>query len=333
MTLPKRRSTRRRNATPPSQLRRLPLGSLRVFVAVAEQLSFTRAAAALGVSVSAASMQVQALEQHLGLPLFRRDGRGVELTAEGVQLLPRVRDGLSQLQAAIDETRQVRATGSLRISTLHSFLLQWLLPRLPDFETRHPRISLLVETSNTPVDLNRSNVQVAIRFAARSSPQLHSEKVLDEWLVPVCSPALLAKLGPVSSPEDLGRYRLLHSSDEPWDCWHSGAGTDRWPDSGFACDDSVAAVRAAEAGRGMALARWSLVAAEVQSGRLAIASPVITPYERCYYFVCLPRLRSLAKLVSFRDWLMAQAEAFPRPEQCLALTRPGDRQPTTLQVN
>jgi LysR family transcriptional regulator, glycine cleavage system transcriptional activator len=333
MVLPTRRATRRRHATPPSQLRRLPLGSLRVFVAVAEQLSFTRAAEALGVSVSAASMQVQALEQHLGLPLFRRDRRGIELTAEGVQLLPRVREGLSQLQAAIDETRQVRTTGVLRISTLHSFLLQWLLPRLPDFEARHPRISLLVEASDMPVDFNRSNVQAAVRFGLGQWPQLHCEKVLDEWLVPVCSPALLAKLGPVACPDDLGRYRLLHSSDEPWECWQSGSGDDRWPDSGFASDDSVAVVRAAEAGRGLALGRWSLVAADVQSGRLAIASPVITPYQRCYYFVCPPRLRTLAKIASLRDWLIAQAASAPRPEQCLASARSRRRQPAALEVN
>jgi LysR family glycine cleavage system transcriptional activator len=333
MILPTRRTTRRRNATPASQLRRLPLGSLRVFVAVAEQLSFTRAAEALGVSVSAASMQVQALEQHLGLPLFRRDRRGVQLTAEGVQLLPRIRAGLAELQAAIDDTRQIRSSGALRISTLHSFLLQWLLPRLPDFEAHYPRLSLLVETSDTQVDFNRSNVQAAIRFGVGPWPPFHSEKFLDEWLVPVCSPTLLARLGPVKGHGDLARYRLLHSSSEPWENWLSGQGHERWPDSGFAVDDSVAIVRAAEAGRGLALARWSLIAAEVQSGRLAIASPIVTPYQRCYHFVCLPRMRAVAKIVALRDWLLTQAAAFPRPETCV-LPLAGRRQPAAaLEVN
>jgi LysR family transcriptional regulator, glycine cleavage system transcriptional activator len=331
MILPTRRPTRRRNATPPSQLRRLPLGSLRVFVAVAEQLSFTRAAEALGVSVSAASMQVQALEQHLGLPLFRRDRRGVELTAEGVQLLPRVRDGLAQLQAAIDDTRQIRTGGTLRISTLHSFLLQWLLPRLPDFEKRHPKIGLLVETSNTAVDFGRSQVQAAVRFGAGRWPQLYCEKVLDEWLVPVCRPDMLGKLGPVRTAEDLGRYHLLHSSTEPWTCWQSGAYSEQWPEAGYAFDDSAAVVRSAEAGTGLALARWSLVGAEVQSGRLAIASPIITPYVSAYYFVCPPRLRTVSKIISFRDWLLGQAAAFPHPDQCVGLTR--RRQAAPLQVN
>lgn len=314
MVQPSRRPPRRRTESTASRLRRLPFGSLRVFVAVAEHLSFTRAAESLGVSVSAASMQVQALEDHLGLPLFRRDRRGVQLTAEAVQLLPRVREGLGQLQAAIDETRKVRGTGSLRISTLHSFLLQWLLPRLPDFGKRHPKIGLLVETSNTPVDFTRSNVQAAVRFGRGQWPQLACDKVLDEWLVPVCAPDMLARLGPVASREDLARYRLLHSSTEPWANWQSGDYLDRWPDSGFGFDDSTAVVRAAQAGNGLALARWSLVANEVMTGQLAVASRVITPYKLFYSFVCLPRMRLVLRIVAFREWLLQQAATFPRPQ-------------------
>src|SRR4051812_7487163 len=102
------RPPRQRHNAPkpqPTPFRRLPLGSLRVFVAVAEHLSFTRAASALGVTVSAVSMQVQALEDYLGLPLFRRQGRSVQLAAEAVQLLPKVRENLLSLQTALDEAR------------------------------------------------------------------------------------------------------------------------------------------------------------------------------------------------------------------------------------
>jgi LysR family glycine cleavage system transcriptional activator len=280
-------------------------------------MSFTRAAGALGVTVSAASMQIQALEQHLGMPLFRRTGRSVELTAEGVQLLPRVREGLSLLQNAIDDARVVRGSGALRISTLHSFLLQWLLPRLPQFETAHPKIDLLVETSNLAVDFNRSNVHAAVRLGKGSWAGLHTEKIMDEWLVPVCSPALLARLGPVDCHEDLQRYRLLHSSSEPWSVWRSGPHApqwaETWPERGYAFDDSTAIVRSAEAGAGLALARWSLVATEVQSGRLVIASRHVTPYVRAYYFVCPMKLRGMAKVTAFRDWIMAQAAHHPTP--------------------
>src|SRR5258706_2076633 len=314
-----RRPQRRSLKTGNSSFRRLPLGSLRVFVAVAEHLSFTRAAEALGVSVSAASMQVQALEQHLGLPLFRRDGPSVELTAEGVMLLPRVRNGLDVLESAIDDARVVRGRRGVRLSPLHSFLLQWLLPRLPDFEARHPKISLLVETSNVPVDFNRSPVQVAIRFGTGNWSGLYTEKVLDEWLIPVGAPSLLAKHGPVETHEDLKKYRLLHSSSEPWSSWHTGSAANAWvegvwPDQqGFVFDDSTAIVRSAEAGAGLALARWSLVASEVASGRLAVACRRATPFGRSYFFVCPPKLRTLAKIVAFRDWILSQAALQSEP--------------------
>jgi LysR family glycine cleavage system transcriptional activator len=296
-----------------TNLRRLPLGSLRVFVAAAEHLSFTRAASALGVTVSAVSMQIQTLEEYIGLPLFRRQGRQVQLTAEGAQLLPRIRDNLRSLQAALDDALVSAGTGSLRISTLHSFLLQWLLPRIPDFEAHHPRINLLVETTNTPVDFADAGAHAAVRFGGGHWQGLHVEKILDEWLVPVCAPTLLAKLGPVESMKDLERYRLLQSSTEPWSVWLTGVPQDSWPHSGTGFDDSTAIVRSAEAGSGLALARWSLVANEVKSGRLAVASSKHTRYGRRYYFVCPPQALTIKKVVAFRDWLKRQAAQFPAP--------------------
>src|SRR5579871_660080 len=104
-----------RRSRPPAPaagaIRRLPLGSLRVFVAVAEHLSFTRAADALGVTTSAVSMQIQSLEEYLRVALFRRDGRQILLTSVGQQLLPRIRQGLSELERALNEARAERGTG------------------------------------------------------------------------------------------------------------------------------------------------------------------------------------------------------------------------------
>jgi LysR family glycine cleavage system transcriptional activator len=276
-------------------------------------MSFTRAADALGISVSAASMQIQTLEEYLGLPLLRRHGRLVELTAEGAALLPKVRDGLNALQGAIDEARAVRGDGPLRVSTLASFLLQWLLPRLQDFEAQHPDIDLRLETSTALVDFRQSDMHVAIRFGEGHWPGLWSDKLLDEWLVPVCQPALLAKLGPVEGQEDLKRYRLLHSLTEPWSTWLLGTPVAAMEPSGAGIDDSAAIVRAAEAGGGLALARWSLASDEVQRGRLAVASRNVTPYSRAYYFVCPPKYRSLPKVNALHAWLRKQASLHPAP--------------------
>jgi LysR family glycine cleavage system transcriptional activator len=266
----------------------------------------TRAAAALGVTVSAASMQIHALEQYLGLPLFRRHGRLIELTEQGAQLLPRTREGLSTLQDAINDARAVQGHGPLKISMLASFLTQWLMARLARFEAQYPTIDLHIETSTGFVDFRKSDVQVAVRFGGGVWPGLHSDKIMNEWLVPVCQPAMLAKLGPVSDHADLKRYRLLHGVSERWSDWLLD-GIHEEAAFRFSTDDSLAIVRAAEAGAGLALARWSLVADDVRLGRLAIASKKITPYNRTYYFVCPPKNCALPNVASFRTWLRGEA--------------------------
>jgi LysR family transcriptional regulator, glycine cleavage system transcriptional activator len=304
---------KRRLATPGDAFRRLPLGSLRVFVAVAEHLSFTRAAAALGVTVSAASMQIQALEKYLGLPLLRRRGRLVELTADGANLLPKVRDSLASLQAALDAVRTATGKGPLAISTLSSFLHQWLLPRLANFEERFHGVDLRIHTSAAMVDFSRTDFHAAIRFGVGPWPGLHAEKLLDEWLVPVCQPSLLARLGGIAAPADLARYKLVHSPSEPWSTWFLGAGLVHRQAIGASFDDSLAVVRAAETGGGLALARWSLVADEVSNGRLAVAACEAIAFERCYFFVCPPKYRELDNVTVFLEWLRERAKLHPAP--------------------
>ena len=169
-------------------MRRLPLGSLRVFIAVAHHLSFTRAADALGVSASAASLQIRSLEEYLGRALFRRNGREVRLTDEGAALLPRVREALEQLERAVDDARRDRTPGPLRVSLTASFLQQWLLPRLERFRLTCPEIDLHLHTSDKLVDFVREDFHVAVRFGKGEYPNLHSEKLLDEWVLPVCTP-------------------------------------------------------------------------------------------------------------------------------------------------
>ena len=304
----------RSSATAPPAIRRLPLGSLRVFVAVADHLSFTRAAAALGVTTSAASMQIQSLEEYLRIALFRRDGRQVALTAEGAQLLPKIRLGLGELERALDGARADRGAGPLRITTLSSFLSQWVMPRLPEFNRLHPRVDLQIDTSPEVIDFVRSGVHAGLRFGAGNWPQLHIEKLFDEWLIPVCKPALLKKYGPVNDAKDLERYRLMHSTSEPWSAWLFEKGeSERWPAGGSAFDDSLAIIRATEAGQGLALARWSLIAGEVRDGRLALASERALKFSRSYYFVCPPALLRLDKLDAFRKWIVGEARNFPSP--------------------
>lgn len=300
----------------------MPLASLRVFVAVAEQLSFSRAAQTLGVSTAAVSQQIQSLEGYLRIPLFLRHGNAIHLTGEGSRLLPQLRDALCQLERTIDESRYKRRVGALTVTMLASFLQQWLLPRLPSFEQKFPDLDLRLHTSVQLVDFPNSDVQAAIRFGMGSWPRLHAEKILDDWLVPVCVKRLLEGGGCVESESDLKRYELLHSNGEPWRAWVEGRSsiTDEWASCGTTFDEPVAVIRAAQAGRGLALVRWSLVSGEIGEGRLVIASSRLVPMTHGYHFVCPSSYLATEKVAVFRDWLLQEAQAAPRPP-CAATSK------------
>jgi LysR family glycine cleavage system transcriptional activator len=314
------RKRSRSGHTPPPSIRRLPLGSLRVFVAVAQHLSFTRAADALGVTASAVSVQIRSLEEYLARPLFRRNGREVHVTVEGRALLPRVQQALEQLERAIDDARTDRYSGTLKISTLASYMQQWLLPRLPRFRAKHGDVDLHLHTSGDVVDFMREDFQLAIRLGRGGWPNVQAEKLLDEWVLPVCSPALYDKYGPLRSADDLRRYPLLHSVTEPWTIWlFDGRATEQAAAfRGSLFDDSHALVRMSMQGAGLALARWSLVADEIANGTLVRASEKkAIHWDSSYWLVYPPRTAELPAVKAFSDWIKAESAAFATPSTAL----------------
>src|SRR5215469_16331774 len=293
---------------------RLPLNALRVFEAVATHLSFAEAAEALHVTPAAVSMQIRTLEQYLRVPLFRRSARAIALSAEGALLLPGVRRGLAELQQAMQQLRQHRTGGVLNISTLASFLQKWLLPRLPQFYSRHPDVELSIHTSPEAVDFTQTNFHAALRMTVGPTAGLYNEKLLDEWFLPVCSPEMLARYGPVRTPADLKRYPLLRSADESWGIWrHPGTEID-WRERGAAFDDSLTVLAAAEQGQGLALTRWTLVVQDLANGRIARASAEVLPCPRSYYFVCPESYLEVPKLHRLLDWRREVAATSPRPD-------------------
>jgi LysR family transcriptional regulator, glycine cleavage system transcriptional activator len=292
---------------------RLPLNALRVFEAVATRLSFGAAAEALHVTPAAVSQQISALEDYLQVPLFRRQGRRVELTAEGLELVPGVRRGLEGIEASLQHLKQHRRSGPLQISMLSSFLLLWLLPRVRSFRRRSPEVTLRFHTSRDPVDFSRSSIHAAIRFGKGQYPGLHSEKLLDDWVVAVATPELLKRHGKLTRDVELDAYPMLDSTDDPWTIWLKRGEEAAWRSRAPAIDDSAGLIAAAEEGLGFALARWSLAARAIQKGTLRLASDETLPYAWAYYFVCPEPYLALPKVAKFRDWLRESAREFPRP--------------------
>ena len=292
---------------------RLPLGSLRVFEAVAAHLSFSAAADALNVTPAAVSQQIKTLEAYIQVPLFRRNGRRVEITDEGLELLPEVRSGLEKLEAALQQMKRHRRAGPLQISLLSSFLQIWLLPRLRSFRRKFPDTELRFHTSRDLVDFSRTTMHIAIRFGRGDYPNLHSEKLLDDWLVPVASPELIKQFGMIDRNATLSKYPLLESDDVSWRVWAQADEESAWNSRTPSIADSAGILAAAEEGLGFALARWTLVTRALQKGTLKLAGNRALPYSSSYYFVCPKNFLSLPKVAQFREWIFAAAASFPAP--------------------
>ncbi len=296
--------------------RRLPpLNSLRAFEAAARHLSFTRAAAELHVTPAAISHQVKALEEWLGLPLFRRRNREVILTEAGQAYYPGLRDGFDRLVGATERVTARDESGELRVTTFVSFAAKWLVPRLDRFRARYPEIDVLLSTTDRNVDYLVENLDIGVRFGKGEYPGLESIWLMEEDLYAVCSPALPAGPKPLARPQDLKHHVLLHDDMEiGWDVWLKVAGV-KGIDArrGPRFDNSGMVIQAAADGQGVALARSTLVAADLAAGRVVKPFDITLPTGWAYYVVYLPAAAERPKVAAFRDWLLEEAGVAPAP--------------------
>jgi LysR family glycine cleavage system transcriptional activator len=276
-------------------------------------LSFSTAAHVLHVTPAAVSQQIKSLESYIQVPLFRRNGRRVELTEEGLELLPAVRAGLDKLESAIHVIKQHGRGGPLQISLLTSFLQIWLLPRIRSFRRKFPDVDLRFHTSRDLVDFSRAAIHVAIRFGRGNYPNLHCEKLLDDWIVPVGTPEMIKQYGMIERGANLSKFPLLESDDAPWRVWQLTDEEITWQSRPPTIDDSAGLILAAEEGLGFALARWTLVTRSLHKGTLRLASKEALPYGSAYYLVCPRAYLALPKVAQFREWIVAAALDFQGP--------------------
>jgi LysR family glycine cleavage system transcriptional activator len=292
--------------------RTLPsLNALRAFEAAARHLSIAGAADELHVTSAAISHQIRHLEDHLGMPVFQRNGRNLILTDAGQAGLPSIKEGFALLTAAMDAIDSLGETGSLAISVAPSFATKWLLPRLHRFEALHPEIDVKVNASMQLCDFAKDGIDVAIRYGAGTYSDLMAEKLIQESLIPVCSPDWLASGPPLRRPDDLKNHTLLHD-DSPdndpscpnWEMWLRAAGVhDIDASRGPRFNQSSLVLEAAMLGRGIALAKSTLAAADIAGGRLIRPLPGHSPVGFAYYLVAPKSKLNLPKVSFFRDWL------------------------------
>ncbi len=291
-----------------------PIASLRAFAFAARSLSFKTAAAELGLSPSALSRQIQALEDHLGVRLFRRLNPGLALTAGGTPL-PRRRRRAHSVSSRRRRTWLAPRARPLRVSALESFSESWLVPHLPDFERLHPDVPLEIEATLRYADFARDAVDVAIRFGRGPWDGLHSEPLVDLDVFPVCSPTLAAGPPPLRDPQDLAAHTLIHVAQTP-DAWRewlraTGAGGLE-PRRAVTYDHVSIALSAAESGQGIALSTGILCERRLREGRLCRPFTAAVRSTLTYHFVCRPEDLGDARVTALRDWLverLADADA------------------------
>ncbi|WP_339716567.1 transcriptional regulator GcvA [uncultured Sneathiella sp.] len=288
-----------------------PLKALRSFEAAARHLSFSKAAEELFVTPAAVSHQVKALEDWLGVILFKRLNRAVILTNEGQNYVMGVRNGLEIIGAATEKIMLQDASGALHVDTLPSFAARWLLPRLSRFREVHPDIDVRLSASDHLTDFNREDVDVVIRYGHGHYPGLRVNKLLTEELMfPVCSPNLLEGKHPLRHPNDLKYHTLLHDDMRiDWQAWLAMAGvTGVDPKKGPSFNDSSMLLTAAMEGQGVALGRSTLAADDLMAGRL-VQPFNIQPMQadHAYYIVSPEEAADRPRIAAFREWIMEEA--------------------------
>jgi DNA-binding transcriptional LysR family regulator len=291
----------------PSSLR-----AVQAFGAVARAGSVVGAAGELAVSPSAISHLIRQLERRVGAVLFVRAGRGLTLTADGDRLAAAVVPALAAISDALSGF--ARRGTELRISTISTFAVRWLIPRLSRFQSRHPDVEIFLSTSTRAVDLSQETFDCAIRFGRGDFGGIASEVLYTEELVPACSPQWRTA-NAIRSLKDLRRARLLHSRArrQDWNRWLTAQGiTTIDTDAGPIFETRDLAIQAAIGQMGIAIVDPRFIEVELAAGQLIVPFDRRLPLDTGYWLVWRPGRESSRPLSAFRRWLSQELAASAR---------------------
>lgn len=281
----------------------LPLNSLRAFEAAARHLSFTKAAIELNVTPAALSHQVKALEERLGVPLFRRLPRGLALTDEAQALLPVLSDAFDRVATLLHRFDSGMDRELLSVGVVGTFALGWLLPRLSVFAEACPFVDLRLTTNNNRVDLAEEGLDCAIRFGDGAWHGTDAVPLMAAPLTPLCAPDVAARL---KQPADLTGEVLLRSyRSGEWVSWLEAAGVPPPPLTGPVFDSGALMLAAALAGHGVALVPANMF------GRELAAGDVVRPFDLSidlgsYWLTSLKSRKATRAMAAFSAWIVAE---------------------------
>jgi DNA-binding transcriptional LysR family regulator len=302
-----------------THLRSRPIsaGHLRAFEAVARHLNFRAAAEEMALTQSAVSRQIQSLEEEVGVGLFLRHTRAVELTGAGAQLLLAVQQSLPRIDGAVRQIRQNAGRKSVSLTTFASFASMWLIPRLEAFQRDNPEIDIRIDASDVALDMDIADVDIALRYGPAENMPKGALRLFGENITPVASPWLIKSNPPIKAAADIARFTLIEAGDAhrthlEWLTWR------RWfevndmprtqPRRWLYFNYAYQMVQAALTGQGVVLARSSLIAESLANGDLV----EVLPHHRmdspmAYWLITGPRNALRPEIQAFCEWLEGQA--------------------------
>ena len=285
-----------------------PLNSLRAYECAARHMSFSLASAELNVTPAAVSHQVKLLENHLGVSLFIRLTRKLRLTTAGERLLPEVSEAFLKLREAVNTVDPNSANDVLTLRLGPSLAARWLSPRLHLFWQQFPTIDLRLYHSNSPVNFDREDIDLAITYGAGSWPGVIASPLLDIDFYPVCSPKLVGNESASSTPALLLNHTLLHDAHyDDWEAWLKQSDMPQInPRRGIIIDDTNVLIQAALDGQGIALCSTLFVQEHLDAGRLVRLFDTKLKNNMAYYIVCPKGHLQRPAVKEVKSWLLSQ---------------------------
>ena len=292
-----------------------PLTALRAFEAAARHMSFARAADELNVTPTALSFQIKSLEEHLGIPVFKRLNRAVELTEAGRALAPGCRDGFEAIAAAWRLALRQTQTQVLSVTAGPAFTAKWLAPRLYDFAQTHPEIEVRFAATLRQMDFDRDGIDVAIRYGTRDAAGLHSENLFSEAFMPLLRPELAQKYPTpealVDAPLFVDDSTAFLSPAPDWPHWFAANGLPFEAHAVARFSQADHAIDAALAGGGVVLARSSLALHYLATNQLAAPFEIALTSAARFRLLFREGEDSRPAISAFRAWLLGQINQYP----------------------
>ncbi len=291
-----------------------PLNALRAFRSVGRHLGFSAAAEELHVTPAAISQQIKNLEDILGATLFHRTGRETQLTEAGQILLPGIEKGFNELENAVRVCRAHGDASYISCNTVGGFAARWLVPRLPNWTEKNPKVDVRISTTNEWVTFERQDIDIAVRLSTGREEGLETQRLQGESIVPLCSPALLNQEPLLRKPDDLINHQLIHFAplggriNTRWADWLELVKVDTVdPSRGVFLNNGMAALNAAIAGQGVVLAPKTIANDDLEQGTLVIPFDIELPTELAWYIIAPPENLARPEISAFKDWLLSES--------------------------